>query len=392
MMTIGEFLDKVENFEKKTQREQVKLISYFYCVTNGKHEFSSAQIRTCFVSENLKLPANISQDLSQLSESRPPVLIKRLNGIFSFERSAKKILDEQFDSKGKEVLGSTLEDKKITGSKTQASMSAKVDVFHLGVITASPDEFNAIKALLIDWEQLPNYPNDSVSYYSGTLDRNGKKFSVILPHPLDMGMSPAAILTTKVISNFSPKYLFMIGIAAGNKKLSNIGDILIAEKSLNYHEVVELERKDNSQSQKFMQTPDSINKHLKTELTQFSNSDHIKEIQSLYPDQNKISKTLKCSLGLVVTGCSLLRSQTKVEEINEMYPNVVGLDMETHAFYYAAAHSLRQLPPYFVSIKSVSDFGDNTDHKLAPSERKKYALHTASMAFEKFVSHYIVPH
>lgn len=390
-MTIGEFLDKVENFEKKTQREQVKLISYFYCVANGKQEFSSAQIRACFVAESLRLPSNISHDLIQLSECKPPVLVKRQSGGFSFERSAKKMLGEQFNGESKEVLSNTVEEGKVAGRKTQASTSVKVDIFHVGVITASPDEFNAIKNLLSNWEQLPNYPNDSVSYYKGVLERNGKKFSIILPHPLDMGMSPAAILTTKVISNFGPKYLFMIGIAAGNKKVNNIGDILIAEKSLNYHEVVELERKDKSPSQKFMQTPDSINKHLKTELTQFSNSDHIREIHSLYPYHNKISKPLKCSLGLVVTGSSLLRSQTKVEEINEMYPNVVGLDMETHGFYYAAAHNLRQLPPYFVSIKSVSDFGDNTDHKLTPSERRKYALHTASTAFEKFVSHYIVP-
>lgn len=262
---------------------------------------------------------------------------------------------------------------------------------YIGVITASPDEFNSIKSLLTNVAEQKIDAADSVSYHIGTLEGNGKKFRVVLPYPLDMGVASAVITTTKTIANFHPKYLFMVGVACGNKKVNKIGDILIAEKSLNYNEVVEIERKDKSTVKKFMQNPDSINKHLKTQLSQFADSDIIKKIESSYDKKDNVSTTLKCSIGLLVTGSSLMRSQTKVEEINETYHNVIGLDMETSGFYYASAHCLKQDAPYFVSIKSVSDFGDNDNHGLPGPERKKYALHTSSNAFKSFVLNFISP-
>jgi nucleoside phosphorylase len=254
----------------------------------------------------------------------------------------------------------------------------------IGVITASPDEFNAVKNLLTGTGLQQVDDSDSVSYYLGTLEGNGKKFKIILPYPLDMGVASAVVSTTKVIANFRPKYLFMVGIAARNKKVNNIGDILIAEKSLDYNEVVEGEKKD-----KLMQAPDSINKHLKTQLSQFRDSDFVKLIEDGYTEKEKIKTPLKCSLGLLVTGSSLMRSQVRVEEINETYVNVIGLDMETRGFYFASAHTLKQGQPYFVSMKSVSDFGDNSDHGLSALERRKYALYTSSNAFRTFVLNYI---
>jgi len=92
-----------------------------------------------------------------------------------------------------------------------------------------------------------------------------------------------------------------------------------------------------------MQTPDSINRSLKTKLSQFASSDLIRQIQDSYPEKHKIDKELNCKMGLLVTGNSLVRSQLKVDEINQSYLNVIGLDMETHGFYYAAAQLHIQL-------------------------------------------------
>ena len=87
----------------------------------------------------------------------------------------------------------------------------------------------------------------------------------------------------------------------------------------------------------------------------------------------------------MVTGSSLVRSESKIAEINETYHNIKGLDMETHGFYYAARNTFDDYQPYFVSIKSVSDFGDNTKHKLTTDERRKYALFTSSNALVKII-------
>lgn len=202
---------------------------------------------------------------------------------------------------------------------------------------------------------------------------------------MSMGMEATITLTTKVLTYFNPDYIFMVGICAGNKNVAKVGDIIIAEKSLNYNEIVETEKKDDTTVKKFMQNADSIDRKLKTRLTLFSRKSIIEEIRQSYKDVSDFPKELTCQIGLMVTGSSLMRSDTKIQEINSAYHNVKGLDMETHGFYYAASNTFNDRKPLFVSIKSVSDFGDNTNHKVSSAKRKAYALHTSSQTLIKFI-------
>lgn len=289
----------------------------------------------------------------------------------------------------KKVNSFKAEAEAIIGTQTVPKILTLLKQFDIGVITATPDEFQSIKSLLNNVEEFATEDDDSNTYYSGTISNSKRNFKIILPYPLEMGIPSVVSTTTKIITNFHPKHLFMIGISAGNKNVNNIGDILIAEKSINYNEVVEIEKKDHTTLRKFMQNTDSINKFLKTQLSQFSNSELIKQIQETYPHKKKIERELKCKIGLLVTGNSLVRSQSKVDEINQSYHNVIGLDMETNGFYFSAAHTLRQGTPYFVSMKSVSDFGDNSNHKLSSDERRHYALYTSSNAFKSFILNYL---
>lgn len=48
MISVSNLLDKVSDFDSLTQREQVKLLSYFYCISNNIEEFTSSQIKKCF--------------------------------------------------------------------------------------------------------------------------------------------------------------------------------------------------------------------------------------------------------------------------------------------------------------------------------------------------------
>ena len=47
---------------------------------------------------------------------------------------------------------------------------------------------------------------------------------VLAAHAPQMGMTAAAILATKMIHTFSPRYLAMVGICAGIRDTCNIGD------------------------------------------------------------------------------------------------------------------------------------------------------------------------
>jgi len=262
-------------------------------------------------------------------------------------------------------------------------------LFDAVIITASSDEFESVKSIVDSIRPVTFNKNDSTIYYQGTIQSKNKAIKVLIPFPYSMGLEAASSLTTKVISNFRPRYIFMVGICAGNKNLCKVGDVIIAEKSLNYHSVVEIERKDESKDKKFMHNLCSINGHLKNQLELFAKSKTIQRIKESYPHKSKIETSLKAHIGLLVTGSSLLRSSAIMKEINDVYIGVKGLDMETYGLYYSATQVFKDYAPNFLSIKSVNDFGDNSEHKLKVLERRNYSLFTSSNTLKRFINEYL---
>ncbi len=255
--------------------------------------------------------------------------------------------------------------------------------FPLGIVTATMDEFESVKGILIEPKE---FFEDSFAFYAGLLIGKNRRVKVILPIPLDSGTEAAVVTTTKLITTYKLDYLFMSGIAAGNRNVTKIGDILIAEKSINYNQIVEMEARDGSRKTKFAQRLLSIDSSLKAQLNMFIGSEHLRQISENAPSKFRDFQFTP-RLGLMVTGSSLLRSASKMSEINADYQGVHGLDMETFGFYYAVSTSVKRDIPYFASIKSVSDFGDNTKHDLDPSERKKCALYSSSTFLKYFIQY-----
>ena len=94
-MTITELLDKTEDFERLSQKEQVKLISFFFSIETQTDTFLPKQIADCFVRENLKLPANIGREFSRLTEDKPATFVRK-GTAYGFERNQKKELETNF--------------------------------------------------------------------------------------------------------------------------------------------------------------------------------------------------------------------------------------------------------------------------------------------------------
>lgn len=295
---------------------------------------------------------------------------------------------EEISNLLKKVTSFQKEAYKIFGTNSKANNRNR-DYFDVGIITSTLDEFEAITSILSDICDIEIEGNNTILYKSGYLEKKNGKAKVIIPIPLEMGIEAAVISAIKLTDSFNLTYIFMAGVAAGNKKTSKIGDILIAEKSLNYNQVVEVENSNSEIKKKFMQNVSSIDNSLKTKFKLFSRSKCLEEIYQNSPINNEAIGKLKCNIGLMVTGSSLLRSDQKILEINNDYHGVIGLDMETYGFYYAISSIDKSKMPYFASIKSVSDFGDNSKHTLSSDERKKYALYTSSMTLKQFIKNYI---
>ena len=145
------------------------------------------------------------------------------------------------------------------------------------IICATQDEFNSFKNILDDVLRI-DIANDSTLYYKGYIQGLSDKFSVVLPVPSDMGIATAAIVTTKCINQFRPKCVFMVGIAAGIKASTKVGDVIIADTALNYNEVIEIENADQTTRTKYMHNIISISSNLRSRFYMFLNSKDINEV------------------------------------------------------------------------------------------------------------------
>lgn len=262
------------------------------------------------------------------------------------------------------------------------NLSHKCDIV---ILSSTQNEFDSVFGILQE-PSIIKVVNDSTIYYKGYVSGHSGDYSIVLPVPTDMGIATAAIVTTKCISIFNPSYVFMTGIAAGIKSLSKIGDIIIADKAINYNEVVEIEKPDTTVRLKYMQNTISISSHLKSRLYLFLKSEQIKQISS-HKTLLQLKREVSFHFGMIVTGSGLIRNNQRIAQLTTDYHNIKGLDMETYGMYKAVEQSVKSNPPEFISIKAVSDFGDSTKHSeiVTSDERTEVALFTAAKTIELFI-------
>ncbi|MDM1295302.1 hypothetical protein HX021_13520 [Sphingobacterium sp. N143] len=130
---LGQFIDRIDGFEKLSQLEQVKLIAYFYCITEVKEVFSTAEIRSSFVNNDINPPTNISDCIGRMLRGKPPVFVKK-NGQYSFHRISKKELDSIYlDNKHTQQISSSLRQllTKITSEEQKTFLEEAISCFEI---------------------------------------------------------------------------------------------------------------------------------------------------------------------------------------------------------------------------------------------------------------------
>ena len=138
-MTLEDYIDSVEGFENLSQREQVKLISFFYITVSEEETFRTLDIKMSFEKNNLSVPTNVSRELSQLVNSKPQILIKKGKD-FAFHRIAKQHLEAEFiGQKHKVKLSKTLRSllPKIKSKEQQAFLEEAIKCFEVKAYRAS---------------------------------------------------------------------------------------------------------------------------------------------------------------------------------------------------------------------------------------------------------------
>lgn len=217
--------------------------------------------------------------------------------------------------------------------------------------------------------------NDSTDYYTGTFAEK----RLICASAYEMGMSASAVLATKMILKFRPRYLIMTGIAGGVPgKGLHFGDVMIADPCFDYESgkrVFDGEESIFKPDYKPLRLDDKVCQIIKHIAAQSDVLFHIYDTCCYEKPDN----TLSIKIGPLGSGAAVLSDPTVINRVLEHNRKFMGFDMEAYAVMLAATIAPSPKPKAIV-IKSVSDFGEGKTDKY-----QKYAAYTSAKVMDLFI-------
>ncbi|KAF2989832.1 hypothetical protein MJC1_03178 [Methylocystis sp. MJC1] len=254
---------------------------------------------------------------------------------------------------------------------------------HLCILTAlATPELEAVLRLPWAWKPLI-LPNDPSVYQEGSFGRDNQSFKVIAASAPRMGMAASAVLATKMAMTFRPRYLAMVGIAAGVAGECELGDILVADPGWDYESG---KRTIRNRKPVFAAQPHqvSLDPFLRGKLGKMAQDRAIlDEIRrGWYGFDPKTILSMR--LGPVASGAAVIEDPSIVDGIKFQNRKTIGVEMETYGVLIAADECPQPQPTCF-SMKSVCDYAD--PHKN--NEFQKYAAYTSATALKEFAERFL---
>ena len=244
--------------------------------------------------------------------------------------------------------------------------------FDVAVICALENpELSEVKRLPYNWSPY-GIIGDSTDYFTGSY--NGKK--IICAAAYEMGMSASAVLATKLVAQFRPRYLVMTGIAGGvSSQDLNYGDVMVADPCFDYEsgkKVYEGGVSVFKPDYKQIRLADMMNQVIRRI------AGNVAELHTIHDEcpYDKPDNALQIKTGPFGSGAAVLSDSSIIQRVLKHNRKFMGFDMEAYAVMLAGA--LASMPkPTTVVMKSVSDFGEGKSDKY-----QKYAAYTSARVLD----------
>ncbi len=250
--------------------------------------------------------------------------------------------------------------------------------YYVALITVTQTEEAGLRYMYNDWKELVR-DGDDQKYYETSFERDGEKLKVVTAKQSEMGMTAAGVLTTKMINTFKPKYVIMVGIAAGIAYKNDIdqiyGDIVVPNVVWDYSsgKFVSEHRGDVTfGGLGFIPRPHFIN----TDETM---------LEAVARAMESTENECHIHIGPMACGTTVVANSEVIEkQVHSQYSNTAALDMESYAVMYATNASVSPKPKALV-IKSVCDYANEEKS----DQYQKFAAFTSAqftkLLYEKFL-------
>ncbi len=237
----------------------------------------------------------------------------------------------------------------------------------IGIVTATDTEFNIVDKI---FNGISDIQTDFADFKLATIDSKGKKISVIYVQAENKGMVSSAMATSQLLEYYSPRQMFMLGVAAGNPSETNFSDIVIANNAFDYSSGAIVESEDGKlvfENEPLIEkSSDELIKIFRKYCNNSQIKTFIKEKADVNDDYDYIPN-IYCKD--IVSGPLVVKSKTFTElYIKNRNRKYYALDMEIYAFYHFCHRAIDA--PRFLAIKSISDHGD----KFKSKAHQKYGV------------------
>lgn len=268
--------------------------------------------------------------------------------------------------------------------KEKKKMEKRKYIFDVAIINAlqDPENIQVKRVFGGRWEVITMDDDRTHTYYKTIVKtRGGRDVSIVTVFMNQMAGVSAATLTTKVIYNFAPKYVFMTGIAAGvNSNDVGYGDILICSEVWDGASGKITTGADGLRKFEPDYRPLALDNELRNIFMQMMEDQSLlAKIEQEYPTRNgKPNTRLGVRIGPMASVPAVTARKEEIDEIKTHARKLIGIEMESYGMFFAVANSVNPRPKFCASLKSVSDFAD----VKKADDYQEYASYT-SAAFLK---------
>ncbi len=220
----------------------------------------------------------------------------------------------------------------------------------IGIIGAMQQEITLLRQQISDLTESKHGP---ITFYLGTLA--GHKIVLVQS---GIGKTAAAMATTLLIDNYSPRLIINTGSAGGYDQNLNIGDLVISSE-VRHHDV-------DVTAFGF-----EIGQGFGFPAAFIADSTLIGKAKIAAQKQVDI----KAKVGLICSGDSFMDCPERVDNARNAFPNMIAVEMEGAAI----AQVCQQFDCPFVIIRALSDIAGKSSHQSFESFLEQAAKHSSKL-------------
>jgi len=252
------------------------------------------------------------------------------------------------------------------------------------IITALPDERDAVLAHLVGPRKLPKDDDDFHTYYEADLQTrrpDRATYRIIVTCLSNMGPQRAAAKTVAVVRRWSPRHVLLVGIAGGVRGEVDLGDVLIAEQIADYTlGKVEPERGILGRIRRFMGSLGRRRVRWQVYRTAPNLFDSAHNLEAGWEKRIKEPRPGPGAPvrrdGVIASGGDVVAFEELIFEYQSIWGKLIGVEMEAAG----AAGMLDEMPskPRFFMIRSASDYANPSKNAPETKKWRKYAYDVAA--------------